>query len=334
MCYPIRKAGHFMFIRNFFWITIALVVSNLAEGKKMDSTEEKMKIENWFTYGIELGKSYGSKLSRKQDDSGHFWAHYHLDGHKDVIILEKGTQLADQYNYYPSGDLKSFGKIYVNINGDRGMWLFSNGKLTMFPVGVWKYFDKNGKLERTEDLEKVFSFTLEQLKATLKEKKIQGDDYNYFSINRTVESNSPQWVVEYRPTGMYIQTIKISAKDGRILSDSKKRDQQYFEKMLTGLPKKEYNEDNFKFGREQLVDWIDSKGVRVSEETSNLDLYFVVELVKVDESMLKFWKKTDYFWKCSNLPAREGTAWANIDAMTGKILSEGTEPHLRCGNEN
>ena len=42
-----------MFIRNFFWITIALVVSNLAEGKKMDSTEEKMKIENWFTYGIE-----------------------------------------------------------------------------------------------------------------------------------------------------------------------------------------------------------------------------------------------------------------------------------------
>ncbi|NEN23564.1 hypothetical protein G3O08_08630 [Cryomorpha ignava] len=109
----------------------------------------------------------------------------------------------DRKGYYPDGVLKIHGLMYYN----------------QFQKGVWKYYDHNGKLERTIDYDEPFSYTWEDVLEFCDEKKINLLK-NTTRISRNTIENKPKWTIEWQIGTAESLEITIDGESGEIINQT------------------------------------------------------------------------------------------------------------------
>lgn len=122
------------------------------------------------------------------------------------IIPENPKYFYEYSEYYNNGMLKIKGKRF---------------KRGAFKKGVWKSYDKQGRLIQNIDYDKPYKFTFEQLLDLIK-KEI--DTINLFdentSIARGSDENGTDWVVTYKRDFGRREQIKINGITGEVIERS------------------------------------------------------------------------------------------------------------------
>ncbi|GAD05840.1 hypothetical protein HQ45_07260 [Porphyromonas crevioricanis] len=112
------------------------------------------------------------------------------------FISKEGSEFEEVYEYYKTGHLKlSF--LYFRYD---------------FMTGVYREYDKQGKLIREEDLDKDFIFSWENIKQYLVAHGVKSMKNQVIGINRTSDDN-PTWRLEFEGSykeynkGLFIITL-------------------------------------------------------------------------------------------------------------------------------
>lgn len=112
------------------------------------------------------------------------------------FISKEGADFEEVYEYYKTGSLKS-SFLYFRYD---------------FMTGIYRGYDKQGKLIREDDVDKDFIFSWENIKQYLKAHGVKSIKNQVVSINRTSNEN-PTWILEFEGNykeynkGLFIITL-------------------------------------------------------------------------------------------------------------------------------
>ncbi|KGN75012.1 hypothetical protein HQ47_03640 [Porphyromonas macacae] len=114
------------------------------------------------------------------------------------FISREGSDFEEVYEYYKTGSLKS-SFLYFQYD---------------FMAGIYREYDKNGKLIKEDDLDKDFMFSWENIKQYLVAHDVKSIRNQVISINRASHEN-PVWILEFEGSHKeYKRGIFIITLDG------------------------------------------------------------------------------------------------------------------------
>jgi len=106
------------------------------------------------------------------------------------------------YRFYPNGTLKIKGMFYEND----------------FASGVWDYYDKEGKVEKTIDYDQPFTYSWDDILKYVEDKKIDLLK-NTTRISRTTEGSVPTWTVTWHYDSGRLKAVNINGETGEIIEE-------------------------------------------------------------------------------------------------------------------
>lgn len=104
--------------------------------------------------------------------------------------------------YYKDGSLKLRGDIY---------------RKDSFQKGVWRYYDAKGHLTKTDDFDKPYAYTWEQLSAWLKLQKITYVKIQNINRKQIADGKYVWYVLWEKKAGGTGEQLTIDGVTGRIL---------------------------------------------------------------------------------------------------------------------
>ncbi|MGV0925392.1 hypothetical protein [Empedobacter tilapiae] len=128
---------------------------------------------------------------------------YYIETIKDSFFLISKS-------FYSNNNIKSKG---LGFNGDG------------FPIGIWYYFDEEGKLIKETNYDEPYKFTFEDILKFCEKENIRVDKGPilqstgfHTTIYRDVENGQPWWEIKRLKTPDTLEIIKLDGITGEVLS--------------------------------------------------------------------------------------------------------------------
>ncbi|WP_346883959.1 hypothetical protein [uncultured Algibacter sp.] len=127
-----------------------------------------------------------------------------LVGEGDYLRVKssKTSHLNEVFRFYPNGNLKIYGSQFPN----------------KFNCNIWKYYRKDGSIEKEIDYDKGYLFSWQDILDFCKQNDININK-NSTSIKKESSVNNPLWIITWSIENAKLKSVVLDAKTGKIIKE-------------------------------------------------------------------------------------------------------------------
>lgn len=208
------------------FITFLLVTSSCGSKKSMYDKLYPNEYSKYYEVGSQKVMKKNEVNTEKFDDSileGLIVEDIPVDEVENSLqgIYMKVFEDGIYYSVLPKGSNFANVKLYDK----KTLQIREEGQIfvrTRFRVGVWKFYNKNGYLERIVDYDKPFLFSLEDVFEYCKKHRIKIpyptlDPSFIDNISRSFCNGEPRWIILDVGYGSLVREIVLDGKTGEVL---------------------------------------------------------------------------------------------------------------------